>query len=120
MNGTRLLKPRGIVAFSTMNAGSPSAGRLFRECAADFGLTLDDPSESLGTKERCRSALEAADFEVVQITQSRVDCKTLDPVTAWEANFCAAGRTPRFCSQSAGVRSVACASPYSLLRASDG
>ena len=38
----RLLEPDGVVAFSTMTAGSPSAGRIFRACAAKFGLDLKD------------------------------------------------------------------------------
>jgi ubiquinone/menaquinone biosynthesis C-methylase UbiE len=87
----RLLKPRGVVAFSTMRAGSPSAGRVFRGCAAAFGVTLHDPSEPLGTDERCLSALEDAGFEVEQISEDRVNFETLDPETAWEANFGAAG-----------------------------
>jgi hypothetical protein len=74
-----------------MKAGSPSVGRVFRECAAGFGVALQDPSEPLGTDARCRAALEDAGFEVEQIVEDRVNFETVDPVTAWEANFCAAG-----------------------------
>ena len=83
----RLLKPDGVVAFSTMQAGSPSAGRIFRECAAKCGWELTDPSEALGTKDRCRAVLEDAGFDRVQVTAARVDFGQLDPALAWEANF---------------------------------
>jgi SAM-dependent methyltransferase len=82
----RLLRPGGVVAFSTMRTGSPSAGRLFRECAATFGLELKDPSEALGTPARCREVLEDAGFTRVDVTPDRVDFESLDPTLAWEAN----------------------------------
>jgi ubiquinone/menaquinone biosynthesis C-methylase UbiE len=87
----RVLKAGGVVAFSTMRTGSPSAGRVFRECAAAFGVTLDDPSEPLGTDERCRAVFEQAGFEVDRIIEARVNFGALDPQTAWEANLYAAG-----------------------------
>ena len=95
----RLLKPNGIVAFSTMRVGSPSSGRIFRECAAMFGIALKDPSEALGTPERCRVVLEAAGFDKLQVITGRVDFEALDPTFAWEANFRAAGH--------AGARALA-------------
>src|SRR6185503_11657239 len=91
----RVLKVDGVVAFSTMQAGSPSAGRLFRECAATFGLHLSDPSEPLGTEQRCATALEAAGFDRVRVIKDRVDFETLDPTLAWEANSRAFGRDIR-------------------------
>jgi SAM-dependent methyltransferase len=87
----RLLKPGGVVAFSTMRAGSPSAGRIFRECAAGFGLTLSDPSAALGTADRCRAALASAGFAGLQVIDARVDFERVDGTLAWEANFRAAG-----------------------------
>ena len=87
----RLLKPDGVVAFSTMQTGSPSAGRIFRECAGRFDLDLKDPSEALGTEDQCRAVLESAGFEQVQVTAGRVDFEAFDPQLAWEAHFRAAG-----------------------------
>lgn len=87
----RLLRPKGVVAFSTMKAGSPSTGRIFRECAARFGLLLNDPSDPLGAEDRCRAVLQQARFKNVQVIAARVDFGTLDSVLAWEANFRAAG-----------------------------
>jgi SAM-dependent methyltransferase len=83
----RLLRADGVVAFSTMRAGSPSAGRIFRECAARFGVTLEDPSEALGTEDRCRLVLERAGFDRLRIIPDRVDFESIDPTLAWEANF---------------------------------
>ena len=95
----RLLKPAGIVAFSTMRVGSPTAKRVFRECAAEYGLILDDASEPLGTEDRCRHALARGGFDPLNVIAAQVDFERLDPVTAWEANFCSAGH--------AAVRSLA-------------
>jgi ubiquinone/menaquinone biosynthesis C-methylase UbiE len=92
----RLLKPNGVIAFSTMKAGSPSAGRIFRECAEEFGLELKDPSEALGTEDRCRAVLEEAGFDRVQVIAGRVDFETLDATLAWDANFRAARHTATF------------------------
>jgi hypothetical protein len=60
-----------VIAFSTMKAGSPSAGRIFRACAARFGLDLRDPSEALGTDDRCRAVLEEAGFDRLQVIAVR-------------------------------------------------
>lgn len=87
----RVLKPNGVMAFSTMMAGSPSAGRIFRACAATFGVDLKDPSEALGTEERCEAALEAAGFDRVEVHAGHVAFETVDSTLAWEANFRAAG-----------------------------
>ena len=89
----RLLRPHGVVAFSTMRVGSPSAGKVFRDCAAEFGVILQDRSEALGTEGRSRRALEGAGFEVVSVTPASVDFEGLDPEAAWEANLRAAGHT---------------------------
>ena len=87
----RLLKSNGIVAFSTMKAGSPSAGRIFRDCAGRFGLNLKDPSEALGTEDQCRAVLRDAGFDNIQVVAGRVDFEHLDHVLAWEANSRAHG-----------------------------
>ena len=91
----RVLKSDAVVAFSTMTAGSPSAGRVFRECAAKFGLDLKDPSEPLGTEERCRHVLEETGFDRLEVIPGRVDFEILDSPLAWEANFHAAGPAAR-------------------------
>lgn len=87
----RLLKPDGVVAFSTMRAGSPLPGRIFRDCAAKFGLEVKDRFETLGSEDRCRQALEEAGFDRPQLISGRVDFENPDLPRAWEAGFRAAG-----------------------------
>jgi ubiquinone/menaquinone biosynthesis C-methylase UbiE len=87
----RLLKPGGRVAFSTMCAGSPPAGRIYRECALAFGVSLHDPSAALGSPEVCREALAAAGFDVIGITSETIEFTSQDLTLAWESNFRSAG-----------------------------
>jgi SAM-dependent methyltransferase len=83
----RLVKPDGVVAFSTMRAGSPPAGRLFRECAEAFGVILGDPSGELGSEDRCRTALETAGFRGVTVIPGHLHLSTSDLALAWESNL---------------------------------
>ena len=87
----RLLRPGGIIAFSTMRAGSPAAGRIFRQCATNYGLLLADPSEALGSEASCRLALSAAGFNVVSIVGESVKFSVQDHALAWESNFKSSG-----------------------------
>ena len=73
-----VLEPDGVVAFSTMRVGSPAAGRIFKECAVRFGLVVSDPSESLGTEDRCRHVLEEVGFDRLRVMPSRVDFERFD------------------------------------------
>ncbi len=83
----RLLKPGGFVAFSTMRAGSPPAAQLFRDCASAFGVSLRDPCEPLGSVTACRTALERAGFEVVDVVSEPIDFSPQDLALAWESNY---------------------------------
>jgi ubiquinone/menaquinone biosynthesis C-methylase UbiE len=83
----RLLAPGGIVGFSTMCAGSPVAGRVFRDCARDFGLTVDDPSAALGSEANSRDALETAGFGEVRIAAGETWLSRADLDRAWESNL---------------------------------
>jgi SAM-dependent methyltransferase len=89
----RLLKPGGVLAFSTMKTGSPQAGQLFRDCAAAFGVALKEPSEELGSEERCRLALEASGFGQIRVVQEEIEMSKLDLAQAWESNFRSAGHS---------------------------
>jgi len=82
----RLLKRGGFVAFSTMRAGSPPGGRIFRDCATAFGICLRDPSEPLGSVSACRQALEGAGFKVAEIVAETVEFSDQDLALAWESN----------------------------------
>jgi ubiquinone/menaquinone biosynthesis C-methylase UbiE len=83
----RLVKPDGVVGFSTMRSGSPPAGRLFRECAEAYGVILGDPSAELGSEERCRAALEAAGFSHVSVIPGHLHLSAGDLALAWESNL---------------------------------
>lgn len=87
----RLLKKGGLMAFSSMKAGSPPGGRIFRECAATFGVKLHDPSEPLGSVNACRRALVEAGFEVTAIVSETIEFSAQDMMLAWESNFRSAG-----------------------------
>jgi ubiquinone/menaquinone biosynthesis C-methylase UbiE len=83
----RLLKPGGLVAFTTMRAGSPVAGQIFRNCAAEFGLSLRDPSADLGSEDACRSVLLRAGFTISRILSEAVDFSGQDRTLGWESNL---------------------------------
>ena len=90
----RLLKPRGIVGFSTMCADSPPPGRMFRECARAFGLALEDPSAVLGSEERCHKALQSAGFDEVTVIPGKIHLSSSDLSVAWESNVRSAAHAP--------------------------
>lgn len=83
----RLVTPGGVVAFSTMRAGSPRPAAIFRECAATFGVQLEDPTTPLGSSEACRTVLAEAGFSVETIVTERLEFSTDDLRMAWESNF---------------------------------
>ena len=82
----RVLKPGGIVGFSTMREGAPKAGQLFRDCAREFGIVLQDPSAALGSDARCRAALAAAGFQEIAVVAEHVDFSPADLARAWDSN----------------------------------
>lgn len=83
----RLLRSGGTVAFSTMRAGSPQAGQLFRDRAAEFGVRLTDPSAALGTESAASGALRTAGFEEVRVVADRVSLSDTDFSCASESNL---------------------------------
>lgn len=88
----RLLVPGGLVGFSTMRQGSPIGGRLFREQAAAFGLSLADPAAPLGSVERCHAVMREAGFVPADVVAGTVRFSKADLDGAWEAHI----RTPRY------------------------
>ena len=90
----RLLKPGGTVAFSSMRSGSPLAGHVFRECAAELGLQLADPSAPLGAETKCHDALREAGFVSTTVTSIVVSFSAQDRGIAWESNLASAGHAP--------------------------
>lgn len=90
----RLLRPGGIVAFSTMRKGFPLAGQLFRDCAADVGVHLDDPSAVLGSESAAVEALGRAGFTDSVVVAGTVRLHDADFACAWESNLRSAGHAP--------------------------
>jgi ubiquinone/menaquinone biosynthesis C-methylase UbiE len=83
----RLLRRGGLMAFSTMEAGFPMAGRLFRECAATYGVLTDDPCAPLGSRDACRNALMTAGFVDAEIVNEPIQFSVRDLDRAWESNL---------------------------------
>jgi ubiquinone/menaquinone biosynthesis C-methylase UbiE len=83
----RLLKPGGVIGFSTMRAGFPQAARLFRTCAAEFGLRLADASAALGSESAAMAALRQAGFVNTTVAADRVAFSESDLSCAWESNL---------------------------------
>jgi ubiquinone/menaquinone biosynthesis C-methylase UbiE len=85
----RLLKPGGLLALSTMRAGFPLGGRLFREAVAAVGIQLKDPCEPLGSPDACRHLLGACGFTLATFVEEPVDFTDRDVARAWESNLLA-------------------------------
>lgn len=83
-----------MVAFSAMKTDSPPAARIFRDCAAAFGVSLRDPGEPLGSVSACEGVLEAAGFTVADIVSEVIVFEADDLAQAWEANFRSAAHAP--------------------------
>lgn len=83
----RLLKPGGTVGFSTMRSGFPQAGQLFRDCAAEFGVRLNEPSAKLGSETASRVVLHRAGFVEVSVVAGQVSLSAADFSLAWESNL---------------------------------
>jgi len=83
----RLLKAGGLIGFSTMAAGFPVAGRLFRECAAEYGVHTEDPCAPLGSAAACLNALAAAGFVGAEVVTEPIRFSVRDIDRAWESNF---------------------------------
>jgi len=83
----RLLEAGGLMAFSTMTAGFPLGGRLFRECAAEYGVLIEDPCAPLGSADACRNALAAAGFVDAEVVTEPIQFTIRDIDRAWESNL---------------------------------
>lgn len=89
-----MLKPGGILGFTSMKAGSPMAGQIFRECAARHGVRLQDPSAPLGSEAACRSILLNHGFDPVLVVCEAISFSSGDLSLAWESNFRSPAHAP--------------------------
>lgn len=87
----RVLVPGGVVGFSTMQVGSPPAGRVFRELATAFEVLLPDSAEPLGDVERSRAELVSAGFVDVVVQKATVSFTPEDLAGAWGAHALSPG-----------------------------
>ena len=62
-----LLKPGGALAFNCWRSPSYATGQLLREVAGRHGIRVAEVGALTGTPERCRTLLEAAGYEDVEI-----------------------------------------------------
>ena len=90
----RLLKPHGLVGFSTMCADSPPPGRMFRDCATSFGLTLDDPSAVLGSGGALPQSAPRGRVQHVSVAPGEIHLSPADLEAAWESNLRSAAHAP--------------------------
>jgi ubiquinone/menaquinone biosynthesis C-methylase UbiE len=79
----RILRPGGLVGFSTMQRDNPPSAVLFRRLAASYGLRVSDPSARLGSSEECCRALCAHEFDVRSIVPETVRFQAADLEQAW-------------------------------------
>ncbi|MDV2992798.1 MAG: 2-methoxy-6-polyprenyl-1,4-benzoquinol methylase, mitochondrial [Chroococcidiopsis sp. SAG 2025] len=80
------LKPGGIVAFSCFADTAHTASILFREKAQQFGITVDNPNEPLGTPEKCQALLQQAGFQKIEVVTQQFGFYFKDAETAWNAH----------------------------------
>lgn len=67
----RFLKPGGIVAFSCLAQTAPTASVLFRAKAQNYGISLPNPNEILGTPEKCQNLLQRAGFKDIKVVKEQ-------------------------------------------------
>lgn len=70
-----------------MRVGFPQAGQLFRDCAAEFGVQLTDPSAALGSESAAAAALRQGGFAEIAVVADRVILSDVDFSGAWESNL---------------------------------
>ncbi|MGD1875353.1 MAG: class I SAM-dependent methyltransferase [Mastigocoleus sp.] len=70
-NWYKWLNPQGMIIFNAWeeNAFPPSV--IFRQVTQSYGITIPNPNESLGTKQRCYELLQAANFRDIEIEEKQ-------------------------------------------------
>ncbi|KAG2493661.1 hypothetical protein HYH03_008175 [Edaphochlamys debaryana] len=78
------LRPGGQLVFNAFRApSSPEFGLLLGLLKDRHGLCVEDPCARLGSPERCRGALEAAEFTEVQVWTEVVEEVVTKPVAEY-------------------------------------
>ena len=63
----RFLKPGGILAFSCNAQTAFTASIVFRVKAENYGISIPNPNEILGTPEKCQNLLQQAGFKDIKV-----------------------------------------------------
>lgn len=82
----RFLKPGGIIAFSCLAQTAITASILFRSKAQEYGITIPNPNEILGTPEKCQNLLQSAGFQDIKILTQQFGGYFSNAQQAWKAN----------------------------------
>ncbi|AFY88375.1 class I SAM-dependent methyltransferase [Chroococcidiopsis thermalis] len=82
----RFLNTSGIVAFSCFAETAHTASILFREKAQQFGITINNPNELLGTPEKCQALLQQTGFQNIEVVTQQFGFYFKDAETAWNAH----------------------------------
>ncbi|MEU4407852.1 hypothetical protein AB0F88_25325 [Streptosporangium sp. NPDC023963] len=78
-----MLKLGGSVAFSVTREGFPITARLFRDCAAEFGLDLPDRMAALGDERRCEDVPAHTGFTLTRTVADDVTLPRSDVEQTW-------------------------------------
>lgn len=92
----RFLKPGGIVAFSCNAETALTASILFRQKVQEYGITIANPNEILGTPERCQNLLQEAGFKDIKIVTEQFGFYLNNAQEAWQPNANSACGFPVF------------------------
>ncbi len=82
----RFLKPQGIVAFSCFAETAMTISVLYRAKLQDYGITVANPNEILGTPEKCLETIQNAGFKNVDIKTEQFGFYLSEAESAWQAN----------------------------------
>ncbi|PSB33981.1 class I SAM-dependent methyltransferase [Chlorogloea sp. CCALA 695] len=82
----RFLKPEGIVAFSCFAQTAMTISVLYRAKLQAYGVIVPNPSEILGTPEKCLEMLQKAGFKDIEIQTEQFGFYLSEAQRAWQGN----------------------------------
>lgn len=82
----RFLQPGGTVAFSCFAQTAMTASVLYRAKLQDYGITVRNPNEILGTPEKCLEMLQKAGFKDIDIQTEQFGFYLSEAESAWQGN----------------------------------
>lgn len=79
----RFLKPGGLVAFSCLAETDLTVSIMFREKAQNYGISIPNPNEPLGTPQKCHNLLVEAGFKDIEVVTEQFDYYFSDAERLW-------------------------------------